>query len=298
MASTPRHPPFVTSPTGSFHRCIDLGALAHALPGPLPAEPRSRIVGPHDLHVLHELRRLHHLTGPHARPTDLFVWATGEPPHRAMTKLGGVPFLPAAMAWPERDGTTADFCAQLNFADSRDLVPELPGDVLLVFRFHDLDHSSWSRELYDFRWVSLREPEPIAPAAVRHSRNGGRDPGPVLHGYRVRTVDLPDQVERIRNDPSLPSCSLHHSEATKIGGAATDAQSLQQPEVPEDHRFLGQITGVWPAVGVPWPSVDREEPVAAYPDPAYRARTVGPGDGITCLYLDGRGDVQVRFSCG
>lgn len=298
MESPRRQALFVTAPTGSFHRCIDLAALANTIRGPLPAQPRSRIVGPHDLHVLHELRRRHSLTGPNPIQADYFVWATGEPPHRATTKLGGVPYLPATMPWPEREGTTADFCAQLNFADSLDLVPELPGDVLLVFRFHDLDHSSWDRALYDFRWVTLREQELIAPAAVRHSRNGGRAPDPALFGYRARTCDLLDQVERVRDDPSLPRCGLHNAEATKIGGAATDAQSVWEPQVPGDHRFLGQLTGIWPAVGVPWPSVDREEPVAAYPDPEYRARMAGPGDGITCLYLDGRGEVQIRFSCG
>lgn len=291
-------PPFVTAPADSFHRCVDFGALARTLRGPLPADPRSRIVGPHDLHVLHELRRRHRIAGPDQIPADFFVWATGEPPHPAMTKLGGAPFLPRSRPWPERDGTVGDFAAQLCFVDSRHLVPPLPGDVLLVFCFHDLDCTSWERRLYEFVWVDVQEQELTPLAAVRHSQNGARAPTPAFFGYRVRSYDVPGQVERVRTDPSIPDCGLHNAAVAKIGGAATDAQSVWQPEVPADWRFLGQITGIWPAVGVPWPVVDREAPVAAAGTPEYQALMHGPGDGITCLYLDGRGEVQVRFSCG
>ena len=290
-------PPFVNSPAGSFHPCIDLRLLADTLKGPLPADPRRRIVGPHDLHVLHSLRRLHRVAGAGEVPADFFIWATGEPPHRAMTKLGGVPYLPAAMAWPERDGTFGDFYGQLCFLDSKDLVPPLPGDVLLVFRFHDLEHNSWDRELYDFRWVDVKAQELISPAAVRTSRVCQGEPDPAFGGYRMRTYDIPGQVERIRADASLPSCHLHNAEVTKIGGAATDVQSVWEPKVPRDHRFLGQFTALWPAVGVPWPVVDRPAPVAEFPSPEFKALVSGPGDGVTCLYLDGRGDVQVNFSC-
>lgn len=295
-AATP--PPFVTAPAGSFHRCIDLGALAHALPGPLPAEPRRRIVGPHDLHVLHTLRQHHQVTGPGDVPADFFVWATGEPRHPAMTKLGGVPYLPAATPWPVRHGTFADFEAQLCFLDSKHLVPPLPGDVLLVFRYHDLDATSWDRALYDFVWADVKQQELVAPAAMRRSRNGGATPTPAFTGYRVRSHDAPGQLERMRNDASLPDCGLHNAVVTKIGGAATDAQSVWSPAVPDDWRFLGQIAATWPAVGVPWPVVDREAPVGSYPDPEYQALMHGPGDGITCLYLDRGGEVQIRFSCG
>ncbi len=291
--------PFVVMPAGSFHAMVDLGALARTLAPPeLPTEPRSLIVGPHDLHVLHRLRARHRVTAADEIRADYFVWDSGEAPHRAMTKLGGVPYLPAAMAWPERDGTVGDFYAQLNFVDSKDLLPPLPGDVLLVFRFHDLAHTSWDQDLYAFVWVDLREQELVAPAAVRMSRNGARDPWPAMHGYRVRTYDVPSLVERVRSDDSMPRCGLHNAKVTKISGAATDEQSVYQPEVPPDHRFLGQITAVFPPVGVPWPMVDREAPVLAHGTPDYYAMMSGPGDGITCLYLDGAGAVRVVFSCG
>jgi hypothetical protein len=136
-------PPFVVHRSGSLHAELDRVALARAFASePVPAEPRDRIVGPHDVHVIDRIRERDGVRAPHGVPADWFVWGTGEGPYRAVTKLGGVPYLPTAMPWPERDGTVGDFYAQLVFADSRDLVPELPGDVLLVFRFHDLAHRS------------------------------------------------------------------------------------------------------------------------------------------------------------
>jgi len=66
--------------------------------------------------------------------TDVFVWAWGEPHNPASTKIGGVPLFPESLQWPQ-ESTGKPFCfvAQFNFSDSKDLVPDLPGDVLLIF---------------------------------------------------------------------------------------------------------------------------------------------------------------------
>jgi uncharacterized protein YwqG len=51
-----------------------------------------------------------------------------------VTKVGGLPYRPADAPWPKDvTGSPLRFIAQLCFVDSRDLVPSLPGDVLLVF---------------------------------------------------------------------------------------------------------------------------------------------------------------------
>ncbi|MCG3131095.1 MAG: hypothetical protein FLDDKLPJ_01871 [Phycisphaerae bacterium] len=67
-------------------------------------------------------------------PADIFVWGLGEPSHPAGTKIGGVPYWPAKEPWPTDDaGNAMTFLAQICFADSRDIVGYLPGDVLLLF---------------------------------------------------------------------------------------------------------------------------------------------------------------------
>jgi hypothetical protein len=118
-----------------------------------------------------------------------------------------------------------------------------------------------------------------------------------MHGYRMRTFDLPSPPDRTRSLPPRPA-GWDRVHATKIGGVASDVQSAWSPEVPADWRFLGEIAAVVPAVGVPFPVVDREAPLASHGAPEYRALTSGPGDGVTCLWLDGAGRVRVRFSCG
>lgn len=62
-------------------------------------------------------------------------------------------------------------------------------------------------------------------------------------------------------------------------------------------EVVGQITAVWPSVGTPYPVVDRAAPVPEPPSPQYDALMSGPGDGITCLYLDASGRVRLYFSC-
>lgn len=299
MSYPAKQPPFVTQRASSFHHEIDLSLLAKTLAEvPIPREARSRIVGPYDLHVFEQRRKQQHVYGAEAKPSDYFIWASGEPSNRAMTKLGGIPYMPASLSWPHREGTAGDFYAQLNFMDSREILPALPGDVLLVFRFHDLDkYTSWDEGLYGFVWVAVHEQDLIRPEDVQRSKiDATGNPWPVMHGYRVRTFDNPGQIDRLRLDDSLDA-SLHTGEATKIGGAATDCQSIWPPEVPSDYQFIGQITSVWPPANVPFPMVDRAAPVSVSPDPAYKRLMSGPGDGVTSLYLDAHGSVRVHFSC-
>lgn len=288
-------PPFVRRTDGRLHGEIDLDELARTLrDAPTRAEVRTRIVGPHDLHVFEQRRRQRIVRSAAAIPADYFVFASGEAPHRAMTKLGGVPFLPASMPWPRRRGTVGDFYAQLSFVDSKDLLPSLPGDVLLVFRFHDLpDVTSWHEELYDFVWVDSSERRLIAPTDVQRSQTcADGDTWATMHGYRVRTFDDPGQLDLL-HAKQIDDMFLLTGKATKVGGAPNDCQSICPPEVPADYRFLGQLTAVWPTVGMPFPAVDREAPL----DTQEERFVSGPGDGITRLYLDARGDVRLFFSC-
>jgi len=290
-------PSFVVARPGRAHLEIDTAELERVLTNsPVPRTVRSVIVGPHDLHVLNALRSRHGVKSEGAVPSDYFLMARGDAPSRAMTKLGGVPYLPASIPWPERDGTVADFYAQLNFQDSKGIVPAIPGDVLLVFRFHDLDCASWDRDLYECIWVKVAEHELIPAAYVRHSEAGAKDPWPAMHGYRVRSYDHPAMAGRATGADPVPG-GLRSANATKIGGQASDQQNEWGPAVPDDWRFLGQVTGVFVATDVPYALVDRRSPVSPYPDPDFRSATSGPGNGITCFFLDPSGAVRVHFSC-
>lgn len=69
-----------------------------------------------------------------ARPADLFIFNQGEPVDRSVTKVGGLPCRPASWPWPTNPKYgPLTFLGQFNFADSRDLVPAIPADLLLVY---------------------------------------------------------------------------------------------------------------------------------------------------------------------
>ena len=84
--------------------------------------------------------------------TDVMVFAKGEPEKREMTKVGGLPYWPVTKPWPTTtDGSPMTFVGQFCFADSRDLVGDLPGEVLLVF----IDGKRMFEDSVRFEWMSL-----------------------------------------------------------------------------------------------------------------------------------------------
>src|SRR5262245_52323890 len=125
-------------------------------------EPSGEIlIGPASLAVNEQLRA-EAFAGRRYRgvriATDVFVWARGEPPNPAMTKIGGVPYRPRSSTWPRNgEGKPVRFIAQLCFADSRDIFGELPGDVLLIFG--DDDALLVEPERLVFEWSGLGIPE-------------------------------------------------------------------------------------------------------------------------------------------
>lgn len=278
---------------GSFHLVVDEPGLAVVYEGVVEPRLRCLVVGPFDYWSLLAMRRAHALFGDRPLGSDLFLWSCGAPPHPAMTRLGGVPYLPAARAWPRRDGHVATFYGQLNFTDSKDLVPFVPADVLLVFKYFTSDATSWDRALYEFVWVDVDES--VAHLAADGVPADAHDDEPSFFGVRVRTDDDATLVERVRGSRAP---AAHVIPGTKIGGCARDVQSIVPPSVPADWRFVGQITAVFPPTRVPFPLLAHPEPVDLDANRArYDRLTQGPGDGVLCLYLDGADRVQIRFSC-
>jgi hypothetical protein len=126
-----------------------------------------------------------------SRPTDSLVFISGEAPERRMTKLGGAPYRPATLPWPCReDGVHMTFVAQFSFVQSKDVVPDLPGDVLLIFaRDNDLyvgDPPYWYFEWQPGGLTNLIEPRNVPPPAWIFAR---------AYAVRHRTVDYEDEAK-------------------------------------------------------------------------------------------------------
>ena len=166
-------------------------------------------------------------------PTDVMVWAMGEPTNRAVTKIGGLPYRPADVVWPtDENGEPLRFIGQLCFADSRDILPGLPGDVLLVFGDEN---------------ALVEEPEHL-----------------VFEWWPLTTVPLVSEVPAVDGALGIYHAHLHRTddwddamfEGTKIGGLPKFIQ-----EVPD---ISGTFIGTLGSISVPddqrHPFVNAAEP--------------------------------------
>jgi len=92
----------------------------------------GEITSPYDLFAVELLRDRWNSHVGQSVPTDVFVFGKGQPPRPECTHIGGDPFWPLGREWPtDASGKPYLFFGQINFADSKDLVGELPGDLLL-----------------------------------------------------------------------------------------------------------------------------------------------------------------------
>jgi Domain of unknown function (DUF1963) len=195
------------------------------------------ITGPRTIAVLEQLRdEVFGEASPLTRvPTDVFIWARGEPEHRAVTKIAGLPYRAAGKPWPvDAFGRPRLFLAQFCFADSRDLIPvPLPGDVLLVFAATEQPRPDrfdlmWERtDVLVFEWARLDQGQGplVTPAELPEAE---RHPLP-CYGTRYRTWDYALGATTTRgtaeerdawneDDDLVLDCAV--VEGTKIGGIA------------------------------------------------------------------------------
>jgi hypothetical protein len=199
-------------------RVHDLTSRAEPLLNPDAAESEIGLLSlPEDIALLERLRTSAYASLPNLTrvPTDVFVWRAGEPARREATKIAGLPYRRAGLPWPlAPSGEPLTFVARFCFADSPDLVPPLPGDVLLIFatgkpsprpdiRF-DLD---WGTGL-TFEWAALGDFPLVEVADIPPT------PWPVLPCYGVlqRLWDYRGVPANISVD--VPAVV----EGTKIGG--------------------------------------------------------------------------------
>jgi uncharacterized protein DUF1963 len=200
------------------------------------------VVGPAAVAVNEQLRAEALSVAPHtgARfPTDVAVWAKGEPVHRSVTKIGGLPYRPLHAPWPEGDiGQPMRFVGQLCFVDSRDIVPALPGDVLLVFGDDDALLSEPERLV--FEWWPLTDAPLVSEAPAVDELLAP------FHAELHRTEDWDDAIFA----------------GTKIGGLPKFIQ--EDPGAPGS--FIGAIGSIsvpsderYPFVNVPEPLGESNE---------------------------------------
>jgi hypothetical protein len=241
------------------------------------------IVGPMDVLCLEHWRELvrgQMDMGSHV-PTDVFVFAKGEPRRRDVTKVGGLPYRPAGMVWPRSpEGAPMVFVAQFRFRESRDLVGGLPGDVLLVFlEGLEGDVNPRRKEYAHFEWHPLGindlvSEQDVFPPWLDFVK---------CYGVRHRTLDyfldVPvDVLRRLVPPWALPSESCPEAarwdaatfsrlNGMKIGGLPVypsgypgREDSEEDQRIPRSARFICSLGTLVPKFEVPYPWINHPEP--------------------------------------
>jgi hypothetical protein len=258
------------------------------------------IVSPCDLAYVEQWRALAaagHDLGPTV-PADIFVFALGQPPRRDVSKVGGLPYRPRGKPWPTTEGGPMTFLAQLRFTESRDLVGELPGDLLLIFT-RDMSLYNGEPTCLAFEWYPLGLTDLARPGEV---------PPPerqfvTCYGLRHRTFDYLDEDRAMRylRRAIPPGRSTGYGrefslrllcrlDGMKIGGAPRWF-NLNDPERHKPGRFLATLAGVVPDPFAPFPWVNHPSPLPPSAD-GMESRLLFRDGGSIFLFLDEQGQLH------
>ncbi len=231
---------------------------AHAMDSRRNGPDGEMITSPYDLAVVEQLRQevVAERFGLLSVPTDVFVFALGEPVAPYCTKIGGIPYRDSSKPWPvSNDGRPYVFIAQFYFGNSHDVVGATPDEILLVFA-NDRTVPNDVSDAVIFEWSSLNIQMPM-------TRRQMPLPDWVFvncHGIRHRTVDYVDADDLF--EASVERCPyfLGRLCGTKIGGAPC---WMQQP-APEaiGRKFLCSIGSVQFAPNLPFPWTNHPEPLS------------------------------------
>lgn len=252
------------------------------------------ITSPYDIAVLEQLHAETFATNPdlEREPTDVFAWFRGEPTQRAVTKISGLPYREAGKPWPvSKSGTPLNFVAQFCFADSRDIVPKLPGDVLLIF----IQSGEWAPGEYGFsigsyperdgeivfEWVTLGD----FPLVTRREIPKTGLEITLCYGSIHRTWDYPALDEQTYRRVIQYLCPV--TQATKIGGACPWIQGAE--DIPG--TFLCALNSIHPKISEPYPFLNVSEPMSY--DEWRDSHMLMIGDvGLMYFFINSYGDLR------
>jgi hypothetical protein len=245
----------LVSPSRKLHPEIDYEALARGyIASGLEQQleggqrhPGEFVHSPYDLFAVETARDRYGIRTGRVVPTDVFVLGKGEAPRRDGTKFGGLPYWPADRPWPSDDtGKPYRFLAQFNFADSHDLFPSLPGEVLVIFACRD-DWAMFPLAVH-LEWLplSLEPVASVSPDLLAYPRA-------IFYGAIHRSADYPDADSAGRLSDYQTEC-LRIICGAKIGGWPYPVQDHGDAQ---SEKLLCQLSGLGCATGVPYPWVNQ-----------------------------------------
>jgi hypothetical protein len=182
------------------------------------------------------------------------------------------------------------FLAQFNFADSRDLVSDLPGDVLVML-VEDKKEFVWELEKTRFEWLPLG-----LPVASHREFDIPTVRSIGFFGVIYRTADYPGATERCEELDFSSWYNVPVLNGTKIAGVPHFIQDGQQAK----GRYLCQLGSIQPHPFVRFPWVNLSEELGFEDDGTgiYGENELCMVDmGTVYVFRDESGAVNCSFEC-
>ncbi len=195
-------------------------------------------------------------------PADVFVLSHGVPETNSRSKIGGIPCWPLDRKWPTlRTGRPAPFIAQFDFSESRDIIPGLRADLLVLFGDPEEDDLWAYWETGDRSGNRVKAVDLPVRASSQHE----------YFGARWRTRSFPD-CRPIDGRSWSTVQTANGIEVTSIF-FATQCLGFQigcAPCVPPQgmrllpgERILCSVSNVFVSYDVPFPFLNRPQPVTS-----------------------------------
>lgn len=253
--------------------------------------------------VLQQVKRKEDL-GP-CVPADVFVWAITQVTHQAwLTRLGGRPYRPKGKPWPrDEDGIPLKFLGQINFADSKDILPcKLPGDIAQLFGTYEGGNVLPAFGSVVLEWSSMDISDPEDGKGMPWS---GELPF-CYQGVVHRTTQYIDhEIAEAAFEAGGYEGGGHGVYSMQATSISTYAEMPQYwPFEPGDGNILiatlssFYLRGKWPLCDVPQ-SLEKVYADGRRGDLRDGARDLGIGDaGCIWIYRDKEGAFKVGVLCG
>ena len=239
------------SRSSRLHPEFDLDQATRTYAASAASSRGEMVTSPHDLYSMEALRDKHDLRKGRAVPTDVFVFGKGEAPRRDGTKVGGLPYWPVGRPWPMTEaGIPYRFLAQFNFADSRDLLSGLHGDVLLLL-VQPGDDWFFEDDQIHFEWLplGLAPVTSFEPSWIVNQQS-------TFFGAIHRTTDYPDAAELAERAGIRRERQVAILNGAKIGGLP---HVIQQIDL--GGEFICQLNSIQAAPNAPYPWVNDPAPL-------------------------------------
>ena len=186
--------------------------------------------------------------------SDLVFWTWDAPTAPFLTRTGGVPYRDSQLPWPKKHGVDLTFLAQICFLDSVDILPSLPGNLLLMFATEIdaiTEGGPGDEETgLHLEWVTISDVQkPVSKADCPTNFHVPKYSG-VLHRYFDWQFGTHDSSAIKGQFPKLDwsdFCFYVNCPATRIGSAYIEVQRGWDPRVwMEADKAL---TGKWRLIG-------------------------------------------------